>query len=184
MQKTHRITLAILGAVSFAGTSTLLLPRSACAATELFTAQDVDNWNKALPQSTPAFKNRDMNTRGADAATGPSCHAIPKTDAPASPTIDIVSPTLDKPLAAPLDINVRFAATDTDSIQPNTFRLCYLARFMTIDITDKIADKVTVSPEGLPVAGAELPSGHHHLVMLIGDNGGHVGRREATFDIK
>jgi hypothetical protein len=43
---------------------------------------------------------------------------------------------------------------------------------------------VTVSPDGLHVASADLPSGHHHLIMLIGDKGGHVGRREATFDIK
>jgi hypothetical protein len=128
-------------------------------------------------------RNRDLNARGVEAA-GPSCHSIPKTDAPASPTIDIVSPTLDKPLTAPLDINVKFIPAGADVIQPSTFRLCYMARFMTIDITDKIADKVTVLPEGLHVAGADLPSGHHHLVMLIGDQSGHVGRREATFDIK
>jgi hypothetical protein len=182
--KTLGITLSILGAISVAGTPLLLLPRIAHAATELFSAQDVDNWNKALPEAKPKFKNGDQNTRGAEADAGTSCHAIPKGDAPPSPTIDIVSPVLDKPLAAPLDISVKFSATDSDGIQPATFKLCYLAHFITVDITDKIADKVTISPEGLHVAGAALPSGHHHLVMLIEDKGGHVGRREATFDIQ
>jgi hypothetical protein len=179
----HPTTLTIVGAAALAGTLSLLAPRIVYA-TELFTAQDVDNWNKAMPQAAPAFKNHDLNTRGVDADTGTSCHAIPKTDVPPSPTIDIVSPALDKPLAAPLDINVKFAATDGDGIQPGTFKVCYLARFMTVDITDKLAGKVTVSPDGLHVVSADLPSGHHHLIMLIGDKGGHVGRREATFDIK
>jgi hypothetical protein len=180
--KTSRTTLAILGTIAAAGASLVSPARIAYAATQLFSAQDVDAWNEALPEAKPVFKNGDP-TRGAE-VEGPSCHAIPKTDAPSSPTIDIVSPALDKPLAAPVDIRVKFATTDADGIQPTTFKVCYLARFMTIDITDKIAGKVTVSPEGLQVPGADLPSGHHHLVMLIEDKGGHVGRREATFDIK
>jgi hypothetical protein len=183
--KTHRITFSILGAAALAASSSLLLPRMARAGTELFSAQDVDAWNKALPQAAPTFKTRELGgTRGVDADTGPSCHSIPKADVPAAPTINIVSPSLGKPLAAPLDIDVKFVATDGDSIQPNTFKVCYLARFMTIDITDKIVDKVTVLPDGLHVPGAQLPSGHHHLMMLIGDKGGHVGRREAIFDIQ
>jgi hypothetical protein len=181
--KPHRITLTILGAATLAGMSFVVVPRIAHAATALFTAQDVAAWNKQLPEAAPVFKNRDLAPRGVEGAV-PNCHAIPKTDAPNSPTIDIVSPMLDKPLAAPLDINVKFVASGAAVIQPSTFRLCYMARFMTVDITDKIADKVTVLPEGLHVAGADLPSGHHHLVMMIGDQGGHVGRREATFDIK
>jgi hypothetical protein len=181
--KTPGITLSIIGAVIVGGASLPLLPRIARAATQLFTADDVAAWNKQVPAPEPTYKNRDLTVRGAEAA-GPNCHAIPKTDAPTSPTIDIVSPSLDKPLAAPVDINVKFVATGADGIQPSTFKLCYLARFMTIDITDKIADKVTILPEGLHVTGADLPSGHHHLVMLIGDRAGHVGRREATFDIK
>jgi hypothetical protein len=181
--KTYSSTLSLLAAALLVCITTLCLPRLAYAAAPLFTAAEVDNWNKQLPQAAPTFKSRDLNTRGME-VEGPSCHSIPKTDAPASPTIDIVSPVLDKPLATPLDINVKFIAAGAEVIQPNTFRLCYMARFMTIDITDKIADKVTVLPEGLHVAGADLPSGHHHLIMLIGDRDGHIGRREATFDIK
>jgi hypothetical protein len=173
--KIRRITASILGAVVLTGTS--------FAATQLFTAEDVDAWNKAVPQTKPTFKGRGIDAPR-DVEAGPSCHSIPKTDVPSSPTIDIVSPTLDKPLAAPIDINVKFVPVGADVIQPNTFRVCYLARFMTIDITDKIAGKVAVSPQGLHVAGADLPSGHHHLMMLISDNGGHIGRREAIFDIK
>jgi hypothetical protein len=182
--KNNRAAFSILGA-ALAGTAMLVLPRLARAGAELFTAEDVDNWNKAIPQTSPAFQSREPGgTRGVEADTGPSCHSIPKTDAPASPTIDIVTPTLDKLLVAPLDINLKFAAAGADGIQPSTFKVCYLARFMTIDITDKIAGKATVSADGLHVAGAQLPSGHHHLMMLISDKGGHVGHREAIFDIK
>ncbi len=183
--KTYRVTFSVLGTTALAASSILSLPPMARAATELFSAQDVDAWNKAMPQAAPTFKTRELGrTRGVEADTGPSCHSIPKADVPAAPTINIVSPSLDKPLAAPLDISVKFVATDSVSIQPNTFKVCYLARFMTIDITDKIVNKVAVLPDGLQVPGAQLPSGHHHLMMLISDEGGHIGRREAIFDIR
>jgi hypothetical protein len=41
-----------------------------------------------------------------------------------------------------------------------------------------------VSPAGIKVTGAQLPHGHHHLVMMIGDQQGHFGLQEAVFDIK
>jgi hypothetical protein len=179
----YRSLSTFLGTIVVTGTLTIASAQAARAATELFSAQDVDRWNKQLPQAQPVFKS-DGHTRGVEVDTGPSCHAIPKTDPPPTPSIEIVSPALDKPLAAPLDINVKFETSDADAIQPGTFKVCYLARFMTIDITDRIAGKVVISPEGLHVVGAELPSGHHHLVMLIEDQGGHIGRREAIFDIQ
>ena len=46
-----------------------------------------------------------------------------------------------------------------------------------------ITDHVVISAEGLHVAGAQLPRGHHHLVMLIADQQGQIGSRDAVFDI-
>ena len=54
----------------------------------------------------------------------------------------------------------------------------------SIDITERITDHVSVSPAGIKVTGAQLPHGHHHLVMMIGDQQGHFGLQEAVFDIK
>jgi hypothetical protein len=56
--------------------------------------------------------------------------------------------------------------------------------FLVMDITKRVTDHVAVSADGLHVAGADLPKGHHHLVMLIADEGGTIGSRDAMFDIK
>jgi hypothetical protein len=53
-----------------------------------------------------------------------------------------------------------------------------------MDITKRITDHVAISAQGLHVAGAQLPHGHHHLVMLIADQQGKIGSREAVFDIQ
>jgi hypothetical protein len=33
------------------------------------------------------------------------------------------------------------------------------------------------------VSGAQMPQGHHRLLMIIADERGRLGRREAVFDI-
>jgi hypothetical protein len=95
-----------------------------------------------------------------------------------------LAPTLDKPLASPLDIEVQFVpGTPETALQTASFRVCYLG-FWTVDITKRITDRVAVSPNGVRVSGAQLPQGHHHLVMLISDQDGRIGRLDATFDIR
>ena len=51
-----------------------------------------------------------------------------------NPQIKILSPTLDKPLSAPIDIDVQFVPAGSVAIRPDTFRVCYVA-FITMDIT-------------------------------------------------
>jgi hypothetical protein len=52
-----------------------------------------------------------------------------------------------------------------------------------MDLTKRITDRVTVSEKGLHVTGAKLPRGRHHLLLLIADQRGRLGRREAVLDI-
>ena len=115
-----------------------------------------------------------------------TCHSIPTdsvttTDAP---QINILAPTLGRPLVSPFDIEVQFVPAITDAaVQADTFRVCYVG-FLTVDITKRVTDRVTVSPNGVHVSGAQLPHGHHHLVMLISDQDGRIGRRDATLEIQ
>ena len=145
---------------------------------DLFTSREAQQWNTVLPNGQPQFRPRDLSEDGK-----PNCHAIPSGAATgADPQIKILAPSLDKPLAAPLDIDVQFVA-GPDPIQPDTFRVCYIG-FLTMDITKRITDHVTVSAKGLHVSGAQLPQGHHHLVLLIADQQGRLGRHDAVFDIE
>jgi hypothetical protein len=85
-------------------------------------------------------------------------------------------------LTAPLAIDVQFVPTSSAPIRPDTFRVCYIG-LVTMDLTKRITDRVTVSEIGLHVTGAQLPRGRHHLLLLIADEHGRLGRREAVLDI-
>jgi hypothetical protein len=54
---------------------------------------------------------------------------------------------------------------------------------VAMDITKRITDRVTVSEQGLRVTGAQLPRGHHRLLLLIADQRGRLARREAAFNV-
>jgi hypothetical protein len=146
---------------------------------ELFSASEAAAWNAHNDNDKAAYSTRDVHAPGV-----PSCHDIPGTVTQGNsiPQIKIVTPTLGKPLSAPVDIDLQFLPAASAAIKPDTFRVCYVG-FVTMDITKRITDHVVISAEGLHVAGAQLPRGHHHLVMLIADQQGQIGSRDAVFDI-
>jgi hypothetical protein len=154
-------------------------PNGAGASFELFTESEVEGWNTVRPKDSKDFATRDLTPEGV-----PNCHAPPDSSALAqeNPQIKILTPALGKPLTAPIDIDLQFVPAGSTAIRPETFRVCYIG-FLTVDITKRITDRVTVSAQGLHVSGAQLPQGHHHLMMLIADSQGRMGRSEATFDI-
>jgi hypothetical protein len=134
-----------------------LLRHRAARRSKLFSASEAAAWNAHNPNDRAAYSARDLHAPGV-----PSCHDIPASSSQSEliPQIKIVAPTLGKPLAAPLDIELQF-----------------------LPVAKRITDHVTLSAQGLHVAGAQLPHGHHHLVMLIADQRGQIGSRDAIFDI-
>jgi hypothetical protein len=149
------------------------------ASFDLFTASEAAEWNSVAAKPDAAFGSRDFAQPGV-----PNCHSATEGAALAAgaPQIKIVTPSTDQPLRAPIDIDLQFIPAGDVAIKPETFRVCYMG-FVTIDITKRITDRVTVSAQGIRVNGAQLPHGHHHLTMLIADAQGRLGRREAQFDI-
>jgi hypothetical protein len=175
---------AALGALS----CTLLLPSLAAppgalpasGTFDLFTAAEASAWNTKKPAG-----ERSLGAPKSFGGPGEvNCHSIPAAapTAGVDPQIKLLAPTLDKPLSAPVNIDLEFVPAAAP-IKPDTFRVCYLG-FLTVDITERITDRVAVSPTGISVTGAQLPSGHHHLVMLIADTQGHYGHQEMVFEIK
>ena len=147
---------------------------------DLFTANEAAQWNTVTSKPNAAFAPRELAQPGV-----PNCHTAPDSSAlaSASPQIKILAPSMDQPLRAPIDIELQFIPAGEAAIRPDTFRVCYMG-FVTIDITKRITDRVAVSAQGIRVTGAQLPHGHHHLMMLIADAQGRFGRREAVFDIE
>ena len=143
---------------------------------DLVTAGEAADWNKPRPEQPDDFSTRDL---GEDVV---NCRSASDNTAD-NPQIRIVSPPLGRPLSDPLDIEVQFVPTGSAPIRPESFRVCYVG-FVTMDITKRITDRVTVTEHGVRVSGAQLPQGHHHLLLLIADQRGRVGRRDAVLDIE
>jgi hypothetical protein len=144
---------------------------------DLVTESEAAAWNGAQPKEAKDFSTRDLR----EDDSSPTCHSTPDNDAD-NPQIRILAPALGRSLTAPLDIDVQFLPTGSAPIRPDTFRVCYIG-LVTMDVTKRITDRVTVSEKGLHVTGAQLPRGRHRLLLLIADARGRLGRREAVLDI-
>ena len=177
-RSTRFILLAGLAGAAFAAQS--VRPPAAVAAPtaifELVTESEAALWNTTKPESAD-FKTRDWSE---DNGT-PTCHSTADNDAD-NPQIKIIAPVLEKPLIAPFDIDLKFIQAGSTHIRPETFRVCYLG-LVAMDITKRITDHVTVSEQGLRVTGAQLPRGHHRLLLLVADERGRLARREGVFNV-
>jgi hypothetical protein len=152
-------------------------PMNADSTFDLVTAGEATAWNRAGPKEADDFKTRDLS----DDNRTTSCRSTADNDAD-NPKIKIVAPTVEKPLISPIDIDLLFIPAGSTHIRPETFRVCYLG-LVAMDITKRITDRVTVSEQGLHVTGAQLPSGHHRLLLLVADQRGRLARHEAEFNV-
>jgi hypothetical protein len=143
----------------------------------LVTESEATTWNTVGPKEPTDFKTRDLSQ---DNGT-PTCRSTSDNDAD-NPQIKVVAPTIEKPLIAPIDIDLQFIQAGGARIRPETFRICYVG-LITMDITKRITDRASVSEQGLHVGGVLLPSGHHRLLLLIADERGRLARREAVFNV-
>jgi hypothetical protein len=166
----------ILAAI-LASATTAADPPSSAATFDLMTESEAATWNAPQPKEPKDFSTRDLREDN----SAPTCHSTPDNDAD-NPKIRILAPPLGRSLTAPLDFDVQFVPTSSAPIRPDTFRVCYVGS-ITTDLTKRITDRATVSEKGLHVTGVQLPRGRHRLVMLIADDHGRLGRREAVLDI-
>jgi hypothetical protein len=176
-----RVSGAVLMLAAFSGAAIAQGPAAAPAQPkptfDLVTESEAATWNSTRPPDSTEFKTRDLSEDNG----APSCRSTADNDAD-NPKIRIVAPVLEKPLIMPIDIDLQFLPVGSTHIRPETFRVCYLG-LVTMDITKRITDRVTVSEQGLHVSGAQLPHGHHRLLLLIADQRGRLARKEAVFNV-
>jgi hypothetical protein len=170
------IMLAALTGVSFS-VEPAAPPAQSKSTFDLVTESEAAEWNSTKPKESADFKTRDLSEDN----RRPTCHSAANNDAD-NPKIKILAPVLEKPLITPIDIELQFVPVGSTHIRPETFRVCYLG-LITMDITKRITDHVAVSEQGLHVTGAQLPHGHHRLVLLVADERGRLARQEASFNV-
>lgn len=144
---------------------------------DLVTESEAQSWTTVGPSEPTDFKTRDFSEDNGR----PTCSSTANNDAD-NPQIKIMEPTIEKPLIAPIDLDLKFIQAGSSPIRPETFRVCYIG-LVSMDITKRITDRAAVSPQGVRVTGAQLPRGHHRLVLLVADQRGRLARREAVFNV-
>jgi len=85
------------------------------------------------------------------------------------PTIKLINPAETK---SPFDLKVKFQAHGGSAVEPGSVKLVYL-KSPAIDITDRV--KPFISPDGIDMAKAEIPAGHHSIRIDIKDSEGRAG---------
>jgi hypothetical protein len=144
---------------------------------DLVTESEAQSWSTVGPTEPTDFKTRDLSADNAR----PTCASVADNDAD-NPQIKITEPTIEKPLIAPINIDLKFVQAGSALIRPETFRVCYVGR-VTMDITKRVTDRAAISAQGLRVTGVQLPRGHHRLLLLVADERGRLARREAVFNV-
>jgi hypothetical protein len=160
-----------------AGSAVAQSPAPAGGTFDLVTESEAQNWSTVGPTEPTDFKTRDLSADNAR----PTCASVADNDAD-NPQIKITEPTIERPLIPPINIDLKFVQAGSAPIRPETFRVCYVGR-VTMDITKRITDRAAVSAQGLRVTGAQLPRGHHRLLLLVADERGRLARREAVFNV-
>ncbi len=124
----------------------------------LVTTQEMEASNNALQPLTPKF--------------------APEKDAP---KIQVIAPNLAESLSSPTAIALSFAAISPAAIKTETFKVLYGA--FQIDIAKRLLASAKVTPQGISVQEATLPSGSHRLHLWIDDSLGRKGYRLIEFQI-
>ena len=107
-----------------------------------------------------------------------STKAVPEKDAP---RVEIVSPSVSVRLKSPIQVQAGFVSTPPATIRTESFKVLYGA--FKIDITQRLLAVAKITPQGINVQEAKLPSGHHKLQLLLEDSMGRQGRQTIEFDV-
>jgi hypothetical protein len=98
----------------------------------------------------------------------------------AGPGIEIVKPAEGEIVPSPAEILIRFlpksVAVDLSSLKVT------LLKFIPIDLTDRL--KPYVSPNGIVVKEANVPTGAYRVRITLSDAQGKTSMREISFEIR
>ncbi len=102
---------------------------------------------------------------------------------PGQPEISVVSPAaVSEPLKAPFPIRVTFKAKEGATIKPDSFRALY--GFLKVDITDRLASRAKIGPDGISVESADIPAGNHRLMLRVSDDRDRQAETEIRFSVQ
>jgi hypothetical protein len=106
------------------------------------------------------------------------------------PTVTVEAPRMDEsPLSGPVAIALAWTAHDDADIDLNSFRVWYKLGFASKNVTERLLSAVRSAEgsrfdaTGLFVPRADLPPGHHRLVIELADSRNRRSYTELEFQI-
>ncbi|MDT7835663.1 hypothetical protein [Aquabacterium sp. OR-4] len=108
----------------------------------------------------------------------PASRAMPH---PAAPRIELLAPSLGKPMASPIDIRLRWEGVEGAAVDPASVRVKYGR--LGLDVTDRVLGAAKVNAQGIEAPGAKLPAGEHRLAIEVADSQRRVARREFIVEV-
>lgn len=124
----------------------------------------------------------DLITPEEDARDKAAPHTPAPSDLPAPPIIELMRPVnIAQPLQNPIAIELRFATGAGPAIDIATFRVTY--GWLGINITSRIMEHATKTPDSLVAENVTLPSGDHRVTVLIANTAGKTASKTFRFSI-
>lgn len=112
-------------------------------------------------------------------------NAAPQTPAPPDrlppPTIELVRPDISQPIQNPVTIEVRFTPGPGSSVDMATLSATYGR--LGFNITRRLLDHATTTPNGLSATDVELPAGTHRVTLSIADTSGRTASTTFRFSV-
>jgi len=95
--------------------------------------------------------------------------------------ITVTQPDISRAVNNPMTFDFQFRAAPGSAINPSTFQAKY--GWLGIDITNRLLDHATRTPNGLFAANVNVPTGNHRITVSIADNRGRVGTRAVNLHV-
>ena len=99
----------------------------------------------------------------------------------AAPVITVKQPDISRALRSPMTFDIQFRAAPGATINLSTFQAKYGS--LGIDITSRLLEHATRTPNGLFAANVDVPTGDHRISVSIADNLGRVGTRVVNLHV-
>jgi hypothetical protein len=98
-----------------------------------------------------------------------------------APVITMTQPDISRALRNPMTFDIQFRAAPGATINLSTFQARY--GWLGINITSRLLEHATRTPNGLFAADVNVPTGNHRISVSIADNLGRVGTRVVNLHV-
>jgi hypothetical protein len=140
-------------------------------------------WLPILPGKWALGAEWPLVTPGAEARDNAAPHLRQSATAAVqgAPVITVKQPDMSRALRNPMTFDIQFSAAPGAAINPSTFQAKY--GWLGINITSRLRQHATRTPNGLFAADVDVPSGNHRISVSIADNLGRVGTRVVNLHV-